>query len=195
MYELLARYRVGATRRCSPARNARTVHRPRSGAAVEDEIVALRKQLSEQGLDAGAHTIQFHLMRRRRHRAVPSVATIWRVLRRHGFVTPNPRSDRAAPTTGCKPTCPNELWQADTTRWSLAEGLARPEPPSVRRTPAKRRAALVMETSSMSPSSQVPSAAATRSSRPTKATSEPLPTPSERGCWSRPSEPVPTSPR
>ncbi len=132
MYELLARYRVGATRRCSPARNARTVHRPRSGAAVEDEIVALRKQLSEQGLDAGAHTIQFHLMRRRRHRAVPSVATIWRVLRRHGFVTPNPRSDRAAPTTGCKPTCPNELWQADTEPTGVSpRGAPGPEAPSV----------------------------------------------------------------
>jgi transposase len=56
--------------------------------AVEDEIVALRKHLVECGYDAGPHTIAFHL--ERRLGAAPSPSTIWRVLTRRGFVTPEP---------------------------------------------------------------------------------------------------------
>src|SRR6266851_4683789 len=55
---------------------------------LEDEIVVLRKELVDLGLDAGAQTIHYHLGRRRDE--VPSVSTIWRVLRRRGFVTPQP---------------------------------------------------------------------------------------------------------
>src|SRR5437868_533547 len=45
----------------------------RTPADMEDEIVDLRKELFDQGLDAGAHTIAFHLAGR--HGGVPSVAT------------------------------------------------------------------------------------------------------------------------
>jgi len=48
-------------------------------ARLEEKIIALRKALSDEGLDAGAATIQWHLSRRRR-RQVPSVSTIWRIL-------------------------------------------------------------------------------------------------------------------
>jgi transposase len=66
--------------------------RPRSSPAktsetVEDEIVAIRKQLDELGHDNGAETIAEQL--RRRHGRSPSVSTIWRVLNR-GFVVPQP---------------------------------------------------------------------------------------------------------
>jgi hypothetical protein len=47
---------------------------------LEDEIVELRKLLSDEGLDAGAHTIAFHLVQR--HGEAPSVATVWRILSR-----------------------------------------------------------------------------------------------------------------
>jgi transposase len=55
--------------------------------AMEDAIVALRKELADLGVDAGPGTIQWHLGRRG-CRAVPSQATIWRVLVRRGFVVP-----------------------------------------------------------------------------------------------------------
>ena len=45
---------------------------------VEDEIVEIRKQLVEDGLDGGAETIVFHLQRR--HGTAPAPATVWRVL-------------------------------------------------------------------------------------------------------------------
>ncbi len=91
---------------------------------MEDEIVALRKSLAEEGLDAGAHTIHYHLSRRHRRRrpAVPSVATIWRVLSRRGFVVPQPHK---RPRSSWRRFCaelPNECWQADTTHWALADG-------------------------------------------------------------------------
>src|SRR5690348_8314966 len=52
----------------------------RIGQDVEDAIVALRKQLSEAGHDAGAETVAWHL--RQQAGTSPSVATIWRVLAR-----------------------------------------------------------------------------------------------------------------
>ena len=55
---------------------------------VEDEIVKIRKELDELGHDSGAQTIAEHL--RRRHGNCPAVSTIWRVLSRRGFVTPQP---------------------------------------------------------------------------------------------------------
>ena len=86
--------------------------------------MALRKSLAEEGLDAGAHTIHYHLLRRHRRRraAVPAVATIWRVLHRRGFVVPQPQK---RPRSSWRRFCaelPNECWQADTTHWALAEG-------------------------------------------------------------------------
>jgi len=86
--------------------------------------VALRKELSELGVDAGAHTIHYHLGRRHRRskRAVPSVATIWRVLSRRGFVTPQPHKRPKNSWRRFQAELPNECWQADTTHWALADG-------------------------------------------------------------------------
>ena len=55
---------------------------------MEEEIVLVRKRLADDGLDAGAVTIHWHLSRR--HEMPPSLSTIWRILRRRGFVTPEP---------------------------------------------------------------------------------------------------------
>ncbi len=46
---------------------------------LEDEIVSIRKELADQGLDAGAATVAVHLERHHGAEAVPSVATIWRI--------------------------------------------------------------------------------------------------------------------
>ncbi len=47
-------------------------------AGAEDEIVEIRKHLADEGLDAGAHTIAYHLGRR--HGSAPAPSTIWRIL-------------------------------------------------------------------------------------------------------------------
>jgi transposase InsO family protein len=90
--------------------------------AVEERIVRLRKELFDQGLDAGAETIAFHLARRPGH--VPSVATIWRILVRRGFVTPQPQKRPRSSFVRFAAEQPNERWQADVTHWALADGTA-----------------------------------------------------------------------
>ena len=87
---------------------------------LEEEIVELRKHLAEEGLDAGAHTISFHL--ERRLGAAPAVSTIWRVLSRRGFVTPQPQKRPRSSSVRFEAAMPNERWQADTTHWHLADG-------------------------------------------------------------------------
>lgn len=97
-------------------------------AAVEDQIVRLRKELSRQGLDAGADTIRTHLARRTPRSqtssptAPPSVSTIWRILTRRGFVPPQPQKRPRSSWHRFDAEQPNERWQADTTHWQLADG-------------------------------------------------------------------------
>ncbi len=107
-------------------------------AEVEDQIVRLRKDLTRQGLDAGADTIRSHLARRTPrslpdHRSpavtaapdfsgLPSVSTIWRILTRRGFVTPQPHKRPRSSWRTFAAEQPNERWQADTTHWQLADG-------------------------------------------------------------------------
>src|SRR5712692_1120375 len=89
LYELIARYRELGDEGLNPQSRRPRSSPTRVPLAMEDEIVALRKELTDMGLDAGAHTIRYHLQRRhRRRRAVPSVATIWRVLSRRGLRRP-----------------------------------------------------------------------------------------------------------
>ena len=92
----------------------------RTSQAVEDAIVALRKDLARAGLDAGAETIAWHL--RQQAGSAPSVATIWRILSRRGFVTPQPHKRPRSSWHRFEADLPNELWQADITHWPLAGG-------------------------------------------------------------------------
>jgi transposase InsO family protein len=124
LYELIGRYREAGDDGLKP-RSKRPHSSPtRVSVVIEDEIVALRKELTDLGVDAGAHTIHYHLQRRHRRRrtAVPSVATIWRVLTRRGFVTPQPQKRPKSSWRRFQAELPNECWQADTTHWALADG-------------------------------------------------------------------------
>jgi hypothetical protein len=50
---------------------------------------------------------------------VPAISTIWRILKRRGFVTPQPHK---RPRSSWKRFCaelPNPCWQADVTHWHL----------------------------------------------------------------------------
>ena len=61
---------------------------------TEEMIIRLRKELSKQGLDAGAETIAAHLAccePAESSRPVLAVSTIWRILTRRGFVSPQPQ--------------------------------------------------------------------------------------------------------
>ncbi len=124
LYELIARYREFGDDALTPRSRRPRSSPTRLPSAIEDEIVALRKELTDLGVDAGAHTIHYHLQQRhrRRRRAVPSVATIWRVLSRRGFITPQPQKRPKNSWRRFQAELPNECWQADTTHWTLAGG-------------------------------------------------------------------------
>jgi len=122
LYKLLARYRAEGKPGLEP--RSRRPHRSptRISDVWEDEILALRKELAELGVDAGAETIHVHL-ERRHGSSVPSVPTIWRVLRARGFVTPQPHKRPRSSWKRFVAEFPNECWQADVTHVEVAEGV------------------------------------------------------------------------
>jgi transposase len=119
IYKLLARYREHGEAGLTP--RSRRPHT--SPTAVpherEDEIVMLRKQLGEEGLDAGAVTIHWHLSHRPAQ--VPSVSSIWRILKRRGFVAPQPKKRPRSSYIRFEADLPNETWQSDMTHWTLTD--------------------------------------------------------------------------
>ena len=120
VHELVRRYETEGEAGLGP-RSRRPRGNPRATSPeVEDEIVRLRKWLTEEGLDAGAHTIAYHLERRRGGSPAPS--TIWRILQRGGFITPEPRKRPKSSLTRFEAHMPNERWQADITHWKLRDG-------------------------------------------------------------------------
>ncbi|OBK18653.1 hypothetical protein A5636_01875 [Mycobacterium asiaticum] len=73
------------------ARSRRPHRNPQAVTAeIEERIVRLRKTLTKRGLDAGADTISFHLAADLMITKAPAVSTIWRILKRRGFITPQP---------------------------------------------------------------------------------------------------------
>lgn len=119
--KVVARYREGGPEALRP--RSRAPHRipHRTAAELEDRIVALRKELGDQGLDAGAGTICYHLIARGEPHP-PSESTIWRILRRRGFVTPQPHKRPRSSWIRFEAHLPNERWQSDVTSWKLADG-------------------------------------------------------------------------
>jgi transposase InsO family protein len=122
-YVWRARFRAGGFAGLEARSRAPKTSPRRVGSDVEDAIVAVRKELVDLGLDAGAATIQWHLDRR--GLPAPAEATIWRVLKRRGFVTSQPQKRPKSSYRRFEASVPNELWQADCTDWMTARGPAR----------------------------------------------------------------------
>ena len=120
VHELIRRYESEGDAGLEP-RSRRPHGSPRrTTPELEEEIVELREALAGQGLDAGAHTIWFHLIER--HGAAPAPSTIWRNLKRRGFVTSQPQKRPKSSFIRFEADLPNERWQADITHWALANG-------------------------------------------------------------------------
>jgi transposase InsO family protein len=120
IYELIGRFRAGGYEALEPRS-----HRPRScphetAPALVQRIVELRRELEAQGHDAGPATIAYHLVLQRKDS--PSRTTIWRILQREGLLTPQPQKRPRSSLIRFEADLPNEMWQADITAWTLAEG-------------------------------------------------------------------------
>lgn len=122
LYQLLARYREGGYPALAPRSRRPHTSPRRTPPDVEAAILALRAELSAAGHDGGPATIAHHLARR--FGVAPAPATVWRILRRHGLITPQPHKRPRSSWIRFEAALPNELWQADATHWRLADGSA-----------------------------------------------------------------------
>jgi transposase InsO family protein len=117
IYELLDRYREEGDQAFEP-RSRRPHSQPSAiPAATVELILRLRHQLARQGLDAGAHTIGWHLVEQ--HQLTVSEATIWRILKRAGLITPEPKKKPKAAYMSFAAEQPNQMWQVDFTHYRL----------------------------------------------------------------------------
>lgn len=120
LYRLLGRYRQGGYTALAPRSRRPHSCAHRTPLELEEAIVSLRAELASAGHDCGPATIAHHLARRLDRTASP--ATVWRILRRHGLITPQPHKRPRSSYIRFEAALPNELWQADTTHWRLADG-------------------------------------------------------------------------
>jgi transposase InsO family protein len=117
---LVRRYRDGGLDALEP-RSRRPLTNPRDTPdAVRERIVALRRELTAHGFDAGPVTIAWHL--EREGRPAPSSSTIRRILHAARLVVPEPRKRPRSSWIRFEATAPNECWQSDFTHWRLADG-------------------------------------------------------------------------
>ena len=82
-------------------------------------VIELRARLTADGLDAGAHTIGWHL-EQEGHKP-PAPATISRILKRAGLVAPQPRKRPRSSYARFEMAQPNEMWQSDFIHCSLLD--------------------------------------------------------------------------
>ncbi|MEK6721281.1 MAG: IS481 family transposase [Chloroflexota bacterium] len=117
---LVRRYRDGGLEALEP-RSHRPLTNPRhTPDATRDRIVALRRELTAHGLDAGPVTIAWHL--EREELPVPSTSTIRRILHAAGLIVPEPRKRPRSSWIRFEAGAPNECWQSDFTHWRRADG-------------------------------------------------------------------------
>jgi len=117
---LVARYRAEGEAAFEP-RSRRPLTSPAEiSQDTVDLIVALRKDLAGQGLDAGPDTICWHL--EHHHQIRVPAATVSRYLARHGLVTLEPRKRPKSSYLRFQAELPNECWQSDFTHYPLADG-------------------------------------------------------------------------
>jgi len=119
VYELVARYRIEGDVAFEPRSR-----RPKTSPNAIDEstvelILELRRSLTRGGLDAGPDTIRWHLEAHHQIRVHP--ATIYRILARHGLITPEPKKRPKSSYIRFEADQPNECWQSDFTHYRLAD--------------------------------------------------------------------------
>jgi transposase InsO family protein len=120
IYALLARYQAEGEAAFEPrSRRPKTSPRAVSNDTIE-LMTRLRKELAGQGLDAGPHTIAWHL--RHHHQVTVSAATVSRHLTAAGLVTREPTKRPKNSYIRFAAELPNECWQSDFTHYPLAGG-------------------------------------------------------------------------
>jgi transposase InsO family protein len=120
LFTLWRRYRLEGALGLEPRSRRPKTSPSRIAHVYEDQIVALHKELADDGLDAGPQTLHFHLAQR--PGPTPSVSTIHRVLKARGFVKLEPHKRPTSSFQRFEADLPNEMWQSDMTHVALASG-------------------------------------------------------------------------
>ena len=120
-YKWRTRYRDGGLSGLDEKSRRPRSSRPLMGSDVEDRIAQLRKQLTDEGHNAGPASIRDYL-RFEDWGSVPSVSSIWRALHRRGLITPQPKKRPRSSFTSFLYDRPNHCWQIDDTMWRLGDG-------------------------------------------------------------------------
>ena len=117
---LIKRYTVDGDAAFEPRSRRPHTSPHRLPQATIDLIIDLRRTLAGKGLDAGPHTIAWHLQHH--HQLQVSPASISRHLRRAGLIEPTPQKRPKSSYIRFAAAQPNQRWQADFTHWRLANG-------------------------------------------------------------------------
>ncbi len=118
--QLVAAWRAGGWDAVEPRSRRPRSNPNQTPPEVVDRILALRHHLSNDGCDAGPHSIAAILDDELA--IAPSVTTIWRILTRAGAITAEPRKRPKRSSIRFAADLPNECWQADFTHIRLADG-------------------------------------------------------------------------
>ena len=122
LYRLITRVRQSGYDALQP-RSRRPRSSPRAvSLTMVDTVLELRRELLAAGHDAGPQTIWHHVAGRLAQ-PIPSRSTIWRILNRHGLITPQPHKRPRSSFVRFEASLPNQCWQADATDWHLADGI------------------------------------------------------------------------
>ena len=121
-YDLRKRYAEEGEAGLEPRSRAPKTVANRTPDWIEDLIVKKRKELDDAGWDAGAATIWTHLADKLGEDQLPSEATIWRILCRRGFITPQPEKAPKHAHRTITTDRANECWQIDDIKWELVDG-------------------------------------------------------------------------
>jgi transposase InsO family protein len=120
VHTLVNRYRTGGPQALEPRSRAPHSTPRATPPTIRHRIIELRKELTDQGADAGPLTIAWHL-EHEGHRP-PSDSTIRRILHQAGLITDEPKKRPKSSYTRFQADLPNECWQSDITHWYLTDG-------------------------------------------------------------------------
>ena len=119
IHKLVKRFKEGGYSALEPRSRRPHSCSHQTSSEVQAKVLRLRQELVAAGHDAGPDTIAHHLIGQVDR--VPSVATVWRILKRNGLITPQPHKRPKSSFIRFEAKLPNETWQLDSTPWQLAD--------------------------------------------------------------------------
>src|SRR4029077_9468784 len=120
IHKLVKRFKEGGYASLTPRSRRPHSCSHQTSSDVQAQVLRLRQELVAGAHDAGPETIAHHLISQVER--LPSVATVWRILKRNGLIAPQPHKRPRSSFIRFEAKLPNETWQLDSTPWQLADG-------------------------------------------------------------------------